>query len=238
MADRNKPPTDVRRAITEGAAMLGTNDSGSLEPSTADTFGDDEGTDVGKPPHRRRATRADIEAMTKTLGDKVQSWIDIDKQEHAAIRSENAAALAAIRTDNAGALSEVNTRIGTMTNKIDENRKTNDQQNLNILTELGKVAIESAKTATHVGHLVPEFERERSAKAVLDTTSKQLEMNADAKDSDVRRKVWEKVAVGVVGLLLTILGAFVEHYIVHPRGATPAPAPVRATLPPADATPR
>lgn len=225
MADtppRNKPPTDVRNAIAEGAKML---DDGSVAPSssTADTFGDDEPSAVGLPPHRRRATRADISQLGVQLGTQMQAWIDYDKAEHAAIRTETVSAHTTIRTEASAAITEVKTRLLNLSDKIDENKAMNDLQNTNIANKLGDVAVQSAATSAHVQHLVVAVQSEQGAKLRMQTTNAELDARDRAAEKDYRRELWKKFWIGVIGIAIAVAGAVVEHYVIHPKGDAPPP---------------
>ena len=101
---RNTPPSGVQRAITQGAPMYSETPH---ETDTADSFGDEEDTNVGRPPHRRRATQADI----NKLGAQVGAWVEVDKKEHEEIRSTASSAI-----------SEIKTRLASLSDKIDENK--------------------------------------------------------------------------------------------------------------------
>lgn len=221
---RPPPPSSIQRAITEGAKLL---DPEDVVPSssTAETFGDDEPSAVGLPPHRRRATRADITALGVEIKTQVQDWVDYDKAEHTAIRSETATAHSLIRTETAAAITEVKTRLGNLSDKIDENKATNDLQNTNIANKLGDVAVQSAATSAHVQHLVVAVQGDQGAKLRMQTTNAELEARDRAAEKDYRRELYKKFWIGVIGIVLAIGGALAEHYVIHPKGeASPPPA--------------
>lgn len=201
---KKTPPAGVQRAVEEGAQMR------DMTVPTGE-FDEESPSQVGIPAQRRRATRGDIDKLSAEVQSSTtsfQTWATKDAAEHVAI-VDNAIRNNSVVTQR---MDKLTTTVELLDEKLDKQTEKHDLRFDTLTNSVGRVEVESAKTSTHVSHLVAFVETNQKAQIRIATTNQELEAKDAADRKKTRREVWKKVLIGLITIAVAGIGMIIEHF--------------------------